>query len=931
MAEPRYIFGAFELFPERRLLLESGAPIKIGPRAFDLLAILADRGGQVVSQSDLKRAGWPHATVDDVALRVHLSSLRKALQPGNGGHSPIANISGRGYSLTIPCRRVEEADAPTRYPTPREVSGGRTLPAVGKRLVGRDAVVAALIERLQDVRLLSIVGPGGIGKTSVAIAVAAEASAEYEDGVAFVDLAVMADPNLLWSGIASAAGIETVSEHISSAVAAGLSNRKFLVILDNCEHLIEAAASAAQILWSEIPSLHILATSREPLRAEAEHVHRLPPLAFPDESATPSVDDIASFPALQLLIDRAKAQHDGFQLDHADLADATAICRKLDGLPLAIELVASGVAALGVRAVAAHLQDRHAIVMKGSRTAPPRHRTLEAVLDWSYEALPETEKTVLKQLAIFRGAVDFDIASTFLVHCGVAMDEAVEALYALRAKSLLSADLGKSNVEYRLLETTKLYAIAKLKADGRHDDLSRKHAQFFCEYFADAEEDWNRLSQADWRFQYGRPLAELRSALDWAMCADGDLALAASLLATTGPLWTELGIVAEYRDRLDAVLAPSDEGTVLDHAVLVRLKLEWAKSVWLTKGPTKRMIEVARASLATAERLVIPVDEMEALWLLWDHRTVFGAGENSVANKAHRILAASSDPVVQLAGLRLLAIDLHYDGDQEAAWQHHMRIDSFPKETFREIRRICHRGDQSLGHITLGSRILWMRGFPDQATDRVSTGLDYARNLNDMSLVYFLGFAACPIALWCGDVVRAEEFISELDRLATLHSLAFWGGLARGYRLALPLLGKSPEAPAGRALPPNADGTFLLNQLELFSTIHPDLASPSVLAVCETKQAGWGLAEALRVKAIGLPLEIAEPLLIRAVELARRQGALSWELRATATLAEELANVGRIPEAASRLRAVYARFTEGFETQDLFRARALLARLDDAG
>ncbi|MGO4355117.1 winged helix-turn-helix domain-containing protein [Rhizobium sp. RAF36] len=926
MSEPHYTFGAFELFPERRLLLEAGTPLKLGPRAFDLLAVLVERGGEIVSNSELLRLVWPHAVVDQVALRVHLSSLRKALLPGNGGRSPISNISGRGYTFTIPIEgRSGEPEAGVLVA--RAPFSKRNLPLAGKRLIGRDDDVANLLARLRHVRLLSIVGPGGIGKTSVAVSLAEVAGGEYTGGIAFVDLATMSDPRLLWTTIAAAAHVVTVNEHVSKAVVAALIGRRCLVILDNCEHMVESAAEAAQMLYEQVPSLDVLATSREPLRADAEHVHRLAPLDCPKDDELVAADEIDGYSALELLVERTVANNESFQLRNEDVVVAAALCRKLDGLPLAIELVAAGVSTFGLRTVASNIENRYSVILKAPRTATARHQSLTAVLDWSYETLSDLEREVLKSLGLFQGAVDFQTASSFLARSLVSSDDAVDAIYSLHTKSLLSADLGQDEIQYRLLETTKLYVIGKLRDEGHFDDLALRHAEFFRDYFVEAEADWNLLPQKEWRAHYAGKLVELRAAIDWAMAAPGSLALGAELLTITAPLWTELGLVAEYRNRLDDALKRCCSGGGLESGLSLRLRLEWAKSSWITQGPTPRLVQIARDAIPLAESIENSAEIVEALWLLWDQRTVFGAGEESVMEKANRVAETSSDAVARLAALRLIALDHHYEGNQREAWNYQVRISAYSQQTFRDIRRICHRGDQVLGHMTLNARISWLRGFPDQSLQTVTKGVAHAETLHDMSLTYFLGFAACPVALWCGAKPLAETWIDQLEKLSYLHSLGFWGGLAEGYRLALSRIGREPIVPAGQTLPREADARFLANQLELFASTHPDMASPSVLALCETRQSGWALAEALRAKSIGLAADDAIRLLDKAVNLARSQGALSWELRAATSKAAVLEVAGHTEQAIHTLATAYGKFTEGFETQDLVTAKALLSRL----
>jgi predicted ATPase/DNA-binding winged helix-turn-helix (wHTH) protein len=905
-----YSIGKFQLFPERRVLLHSDAAVRLGARAFDLLVALAERSGEIVSNTDLVNYAWPHAVVEEVALRVHLSALRKALQAGGLGASPIANIPGRGYMLSVPVVRITNTET-----TLRTLAGSRDnrLPSSGKRLIGREAVASQLSNKLRETRFLSIIGPGGIGKTSVALLLAETLAEDYLDGIVFADLAALTDPELLWSAISNAAHLAIDGENPLQALVAAFQGRRVLLILDNCEHVVEAAAAVAGVLWREAPTLDLLVTSREPLRAAGEWVHRLPALEFPPDERTALGSDARSFSAVQMLIERVTASGDSFVLRDDDIPVAAELCRKLDGIPLAIELVASSIATFGLRNVAASLEDWFGTAPRGPRTATARHQTISATLGWSFDLLPDREKAVLLRLAVFQGGVELQMAVSIITDRQLTPASAMEAIYNLYEKSMISADLSCDEIQYRLLETTRAYALGKLHESGRYQDAARRHAEFFGDFFAGAEAAWNELPQTQWVDRFGLHLVDLRSALSWALSEVGDIRLGATLLADTGPVWFELGLLAEYRDRLAAVLGRASEEPKLDRGLELRLKIAWAQSTWITHGATPQMLQVSEESLRLALDLQAHVQQMQALWLLWDDRNVSGGESVTVTAQIRRLVETSPDPVIQLSGLQAMSITVHYEGDQFKAWELRERMDQYPDSTFREMRRIGHRADQKLAHTTLEARILWLTGFPDRALNVARRGVTYAERLNSpANFAYYLAFAACPIAMWCGDRETASEWADVLKDISARHSFTFYHALWRIFDLAIPWL----ETPAGLApgyrLPPEADHQFQINQLELFSTLHPDFAAPSILQKCDGQDIGWCLPEVLRVRSLfprgpASSQDTPERLLTRSKQLAQCQGALSWELRSATSLARLLQSQGRVEEARQGLQSTYGK------------------------
>jgi DNA-binding winged helix-turn-helix (wHTH) protein len=334
------LFGPFCLLVSERLLKKEGAPVKVGSRALDILITLVARAGTIVGHRDLIDAVWPGVSVDESALRVHVFNLRKALGDGKAGARYITNVLGRGYCFVAPIvDSSTEIQAPS-VPFNSEFRFASNLPPRLQRMIGRDESVRTICSQLADTRFVSIVASGGMGKTTVAISVGHSLLPEFDGAVAFVDLGSIADPCLVANTVASTLNIAIQGNNPSSSLIAGMANRKLLIILDSCEHLVEVVAPLSEEIFSAAPGVCILATSREAIRAEGENVHRLAPLESPADSQGLTAEHALTFSAVQLFLERAGASGTQIELSNADAAVVAHICRSLDGLPLAIELVA---------------------------------------------------------------------------------------------------------------------------------------------------------------------------------------------------------------------------------------------------------------------------------------------------------------------------------------------------------------------------------------------------------------------------------------------------------------------------------------------------------------------------------------------------------------------------------------------------------------
>lgn len=485
-----FAFGPFLLIPERQQLLRHQEPLRVGGRALDLLTALVQRPGEVVSKRDLIARVWPGLVVEEGNLKVNISALRRLLEDGGDPSGYIETVVGHGYRFNGAVRFVACRATPPRAPSPARIDN---LPSLDRPLRGRDDTIASVLRDLEDSRLVSIVGAGGIGKTTVAAAVARQGAATFERGARWVDLAALEDPALVPGAIADA-----LRDSADPAPRARLRtgpgwDHGVLLVLDNCEHLIAAVAACADQLLATTRQVKLLATSREPLSIRGELVRRLPGLALPPEPSTwlaaqppaaaqalsaaqpLTAAQALSWPAVQLLVDRALAASDGFRLDDTNAADVVEICRRLDGHALAIERVARRLGTLGVAGTLDHLSRRFHM-LDGHHEGPARHRTLTATVAASHDLLCAGEQALLRRLAVFDGP--FRLADAREIGGGADMAGAlvVDHIGQLVAKSLLVAEARDGEMQYRLTQLTRAFAMEQLIAQGELDDVRHRLA-----------------------------------------------------------------------------------------------------------------------------------------------------------------------------------------------------------------------------------------------------------------------------------------------------------------------------------------------------------------------------------------------------------------------------------------------------------------------
>jgi len=459
-------FGRYRLLPAQHLLLAGDSPVHLGSRAFDLLLALVERPGALRSKDELMAKVWPHVFVDEGNLKVQIAALRRALGDGSGSERYIAAVPGRGYCFVMP---VTRSPAP-RPATPDPAATARldNLPAALTPLIGRDEVIRTIALQSSQQRLLSVVGPGGIGKTSLALDVARDLVGTFEHGVWFVDLAKIGNPLFVPHALAAAIGLEICGEEPLATLLVRLDAKNMLFVLDNCEHVIDGTAQVALALLRTDPGIHVLATSREPLRIEGERVHRLAALEWPSMSPSLGAAEALQFPAVQLFVERATGTLGEFVLRDEDVPFVIEICRKLDGIPLAIEAAAADIEAFGVAGVAARLDDPLQLPTMRRRGAAARQRTLGATAHWSYRLLQHSEQALLQRLAGFADSFTAADAMQAAADDARPENEMARQLAALVAKSLLTPIRDEWQPRFRMTAVMRAYALGRLAADEKN-------------------------------------------------------------------------------------------------------------------------------------------------------------------------------------------------------------------------------------------------------------------------------------------------------------------------------------------------------------------------------------------------------------------------------------------------------------------------------
>ncbi|WGD50309.1 winged helix-turn-helix domain-containing protein [Bradyrhizobium sp. CB1650] len=941
-----YRSGEWEVDLLLRELRVRGSIVPVGGRSFEILQILVQAAPKHVTKDELMSRVWPGSMVNENTIEVHISAIRKAL---GKDRDLLRTASGRGYRLIGNWIVTSGA---VRRPQPVGQSAGvasTSLPSFSSELFGRGAALEDLRGSLSANRLVTVTGPGGIGKTRLAIDAARGLLRDFHGQCAFVDLAPLVDPALVPSTVSTALGLPHGAEVSPAAIARAIDQQPFLIVLDNCEHVIDAVAQVADNIVQNCPHTTILSTSRELLRTEGEFVYRVPSLTVPPvEMQAPSL--IASHSAVELFVARLRAQCSSLALSPVDLRTIGRVCRRLDGIPLAIEFAAAQAAILGLAHVADRLSDIFSVLVRGRRTALPRHQTLRATLDWSFGLLSVAERGCLCRLAIFAGGFTLKAAVAVVGGSDGSDEQVTDLIGNLVAKSLVTLEDFDGTPRWRLLETTRAYAREKLWESKGEQEAARRHALYFKDRFTSSKSDSGEPQVLHPLSFYRREIDNIRAALDWAFSPGGDPTIGVALTVAATPVWCQLSLLVECRSRLELALN-SSEVDALD--VRSRLELVAALGFVMTNstGFLPDTIAVLESALDLAREVGDVDHQLRALWSIWTCRFNNAESRRSheIANQFVKLASKVESDSDLLVGKRLTGVTLHYLGDQAGARCALQTMVDRYRPVYHERHRIRFQFDQlTLGRAVL-ARVLWLQGFADQALRLTRQNINNAVEVgHGVSTCYALAEGACPVALMARDLEAAEAYVRMLLDTAIQHNLPFWeswgrcleaqllverGDAIQGVQALITAINAFRDGGWGTRLPEllGASGKALGlvgRALEGISTVDEALA----LSAKEGER--WCTADLLRIKGELLlrshpdhGLTEAELLFRQSLSLAKQQGALAFELR----VAMSLARIGTLqnePTALVPLSLVYRRFKEGFDTPDLREARAWLATED---
>jgi predicted ATPase/DNA-binding winged helix-turn-helix (wHTH) protein len=938
-------FGRFQVSPLRRELLADGRRVEIGGRAFDVLIALIEARGSVISKGALMARVWPDRIVEENNLQIQISTLRAVL---GTDRDLIRTVPGRGYQFTGDIRIASaDLDTPYSFDTADRQLGPppANVPESISELIGRNDELRDVLGLIETQRLVTLTGPGGIGKTRLALAAARHLLPRFPDGVWVVELAPLSDPELVPSAVAAAFGLDLAASGASADhVARALGQRELLLLIDNCEHVIGGVAAMAEALLHADSAAHVVTTSRELLKADGEWSYRVPPLTVPEPDIE-NEDDLVGHGAVRLFLTRAQAVEPHFLSNGHLTATIAAICRRLDGIPLAIELAAARTATLDIEHIAARLDDRFGLLAGGRRTAMPRQQAMHATLEWSHELLTAPERVVLRRLAVFAGIFDLEAAAAVAASPDLPPSEVIDVLASLVSKSLVD----RNATRYRLLETTRAFALEKLIESGEREAVSLRHAEYHQGLFERAEVEWQARPAAEWLADYAPKIDNARAALDWAFSPGGNPSVGVALTAAAVPLWMQLSLLQECRSRVKRALLTVEAGASGDLTQEMKLQVALGASTLYSKGRAQELGAVWTRALQIAELLGDRDYQLRSLrGMFISHTTTHHwRAALEIAQKFRLVAEHQPDRNDHLLGEGLVALAQLYLGDQTSARAHveHM-LANFAPGNRSHYQAIRFQFDQRVSGVMTLARILWQQGLADQAMRTAESAVEDALETNHaVTACNALFRAACPIALWTGDLAAGQRHVKNLLELAKRYSLPLWNKLGRMYEGSLAIR-RGDVAGGLRLLRANFDELGkempVFDQTIFQSEIAEGLRRAGNIAEgstvveqaidrCERIEERWLFAELLRLRGELLLLSgkyaKAEDSFREAIDSARQQGALSWELRAATSLGRLLRDQGRHGEARTIVQSIYDQFTEGFRTADLGLAKMLIKDL----
>jgi predicted ATPase len=700
----RYRFGSFELQPDNRRLLKDGATISLRPRAFDLLAALIDRAGHLVTKDELLDRVWPKMVVEEAALHVQVSALRKVL-----GADAITTVSGRGYQFTLPVTTGDgEANRASR--------SKHNLPYQLTSFVGREQEIAQLEELVTAHRLVTLTGAGGAGKTRLALEVAAQAVESFPDGAWLVELASLSDPGLVLQTLARALGLtEQPGKRLIDTITDHLASKRLLLVLDNAEHLLDACVQLVDRILRGSSSVVMLVTSRQRLGLAGERTYRVPSLTVPGTNETLTPERMSRYEGVRLFVERAKLVRPNFDVTTENASAVASICARLDGMPLAIELAAPRLRSMSVEELSQRLDQRFALLTDGSRTALPRNRTLRSTVDWSYDLLTEREQAMLRRVAVFADGWTLASAEQVCAGDGIDASNVCEKLTSLVDKSLVVTDEQAGATRYRMLETVRQYARDRLRESAEEAQWRGSHLAYFVALAEESFEGIRGPKQQSWLGRIAAEHDNLRAALAWSVESSPVEGL--RLVRALTMLWRIRGHLSEGREWI---------GRLLDAVPIDGPKLERARGLYaaaqlaILQGDYAAGKRLIQESLALFREIDDPIGVSRALGGLAYLSIEQGHYPQAevLSRESADCARATGNRSGLYSGLGYLAIALHRQGHWAAARELYeqalevARALGAPWEIGAALRKLglaeCGEGlhDLALEHLAEGMTIL---------------------------------------------------------------------------------------------------------------------------------------------------------------------------------------------------------------------------------
>jgi len=940
-ADQTFSFGEFSLIPARQVLLRNGTPIRVGSRALAILTTLVKRRGELVTRDELMAAAWPKLFVHESNLKVNMANLRRSL--GDTQKEPIyvATVIGRGYRFVAPVELGASANTDRNVePEAAELAG---LPPA-QEIVGRNEEIARIVAELRKRQHVTVVGAGGIGKTTVAIAAARALEAEYPDGACFVDLSTFDDPSLLSSALASALGVRGNAEDVLTAVIDHLGQRQMLVLLDNCEHVLPAAEIFARRFAASMGRSRLLATSRQPLGALAEHVIRLDPLALPGTTDGLTIGEAMRFSAVELFARRA-AEWAGYELVEADCAAVAQVCRSLDGIPLAIELAAANMVDHSAAELCAILDEHLSFQNRRIASQPARHETLLATIDWSYKLLSQREATILRIVSVFASDFEPTEVAALAETMAIGPVDVTICLGSLVAKSLLTAEVSGAGLRYRLLDSMRRFALSRLQEDPIESEVRLRHAEHVLAIFEQSEREWERHETVGWTGRYLDHLPDLRAVLTWTFGSGRCPELGVRLVRASLPFWFAVALLSEALARVEQALEHA-QGSSDD---LLKTKLACSRA-WILLYTRVRVPETEEpwlAAISLARRAGDVGYQLHGLVGLAQHNMNIGhlteaakwLNEYRELSTHHKNFSAAPE------GERLLAWLKFNSGELAESRQILDRmLERYPRPN-TEALLYGFRIDPYFGARWYLPQCAWLMGQPDYAVTVAREAVEAASEARHLfAQMTALTMGVLTVAFLNGDAHALASYLAQLQVIQRQRASGMWTNYERFFAAILKDLRGDPSAvdDLQAATPSLLESKFRLRNGRWFSVLADMLARQGRIteangAIATAMQyqvrqnERYWRPELLRINASILRRSgqhsAMESTLREALQEAHAIGALSYELRVANDLAAYYLDLDHRDDAVQLLLPIFRRFTEGFGTKDLLVASQLLKRM----